>query len=487
MARVVVLGAGIAGHTAALFLRRRLPISHHVIVVSPKDIYNWIPSNIWVGVGAMKSSEVVVPLRPVYQRMGIEFIQGKAAELYPDGSDANGHSEPYVAVELTAGEQKGTKQQVAYDYLINATGPKLNFAATAGLGPEAFTQSVCTNEHAEKASSAFLACIAEMKKGVRKTLVIGTGHGLCTCEGAAFEYVLNVEFELRRHGVRDKATIVFITNEAQLGDFGVDGMYFKRGGYVVHSSTFAESLFVERGIQWISGAHVQKIEPDKIYCETLDGETHVTSYDFAMLLPPFTGTGLKAFNRVGEDITSDLFVPSGFMKVDANYTKKEYQDWKAADWPRTYQNPKYSNIFAVGIAFAPPHAISRPRTSVKGTPISPAPPRTGMPSAIMGRVVANTIVDRIMSQSAHGGKTASMAELGAACVASAGANFWSGTAVAMTMFPIVPDFEKFPEYGRDLQFTFGEIGSAGHWIKKILHYMFIYKAKAKPFWWLIPE
>ncbi len=98
-----------------------------------------------------------------------------------------------------------------------------------------------------------------MKKGVRKTLVIGTGHGLCTCEGAAFEYVLNVEFELRRHGVRDKATIVFITNEAQLGDFGVDGMYFKRGGYVVHSSTFAESLFTERGIQWISGAHVQKI------------------------------------------------------------------------------------------------------------------------------------------------------------------------------------------------------------------------------------
>ncbi len=39
MARVVVLGAGIAGHTAALFLRRRLPRSHHVIVVSPKDIY----------------------------------------------------------------------------------------------------------------------------------------------------------------------------------------------------------------------------------------------------------------------------------------------------------------------------------------------------------------------------------------------------------------------------------------------------------------
>ncbi|MGC8625281.1 MAG: NAD(P)/FAD-dependent oxidoreductase [Phycisphaerae bacterium] len=485
MARVVILGAGIAGHTAALIVRRRLPREHQVIVVSPKDVYNWIPSNIWVGVGAMSSSEVVVPLQPVYAQMGITFLQAKAVEIYPE--DATGESVPCVAVEFTAGAAKGSRQMVPYDYLINATGPKLNFAATPGLGPDAFTQSVCTYEHADHAATAFLACIAEMKKGVKKNLVMGMGHGLCTCEGAAFEYVLNVEFELRRHGVRDQASILFITNEAELGDFGVGGMYFKRGGYVVHSRTFAESLFVERGIGWITGAHVQKVEADKIYCETLNGEMHEIKYDFAMLLPPFSGTGLKAFSCTGADITSELFMPNGFMKVDADYTKKEFANWKAADWPRTYRNPKYSNIFAVGIAFAPPHAISMPRTSVRGTPISPAAPRTGMPSAIMGRVVANTIADLILGHAQQTAKTASMVELGAACVASAGSNWWSGTAASMTMFPIVPDFEKFPEYGRDLRFTFGEIGSAGHWIKKILHYMFIYKAKGKAFWWIIPE
>ncbi|MGC9261217.1 MAG: NAD(P)/FAD-dependent oxidoreductase [Phycisphaerae bacterium] len=485
MARVVILGAGIAGHTAALIVRRRLPREHQVIVVSPKDVYNWLPSNIWVGVGAMSSSEVVVPLQPVYARMGITFVQAKAVEIYPEV--ATGESAPCVAVEFTAGAAKGSRQMVAYDYLINATGPKLNFAATPGLGPEAFTQSVCTYEHADHAATAFLACIAEMKKGVKKNLVMGMGHGLCTCEGAAFEYVLNVEFELRRHGVRDQASILFITNEAELGDFGVGGMYFKRGGYVVHSRTFAESLFVERGIRWITGAHVQKVEADKIYCETLDGQMDEIKYDFAMLLPPFSGTGLQAFSRTGADITSELFMPNGFMKVDADYTKKEFAKWKAADWPKTYRNPKYSNIFAVGIAFAPPHAISMPRTSARGTPISPAAPRTGMPSAIMGRVVANTIADLILGHDRQTAKTASMVELGAACVASAGSNWWSGTAASMTMFPIVPDFEKFPEYGRDLRFTFGEIGSAGHWIKKILHYMFMYKAKGKPFWWIIPE
>ncbi len=120
-------------------------------------------------------------------------------------------------------------------------------------------------------------------------------------------------------------------------------------------------------------------------------------------------------------------------------------------------------------------------------PVGAAPPRTGMPSAIIGRVVANNIADQVLGRTRRQPKTASMANLGAACVASAGANWWSGTAASMTMYPIVPDFQRFPEYGRDLKFTFGDIGSAGHWIKKILHYMFIYKARALPFWWLIPE
>jgi sulfide:quinone oxidoreductase len=80
-----------------------------------------------------------------------------------------------------------------------------------------------------------------------------------------------------------------------------------------------------------------------------------------------------------------------------------------------------------------------------------------------------------------------MANMGAACVASAGAGFTNGSAAAMTMYPVVPDYEKYPGVGRSSKDTFGEIGLAGHWIKYMLHIMFIYKAKARPFWFLIPE
>lgn len=57
----------------------------------------------------------------------------------------------------------------------------------------------------------------------------------------------------------------------------------------------------------------------------------------------------------------------------------------------------------------------------------------------------------------------------------------------MTVYPIVPDYKEYPKWGRSLTYTTGEIGLAGHWIKMILHYMFMYKAKCKPGWWLIPE
>ncbi len=110
-----------------------------------------------------------------------------------------------------------------------------------------------------------------------------------------------------------------------------------------------------------------------------------------------------------------------------------------------------------------------------------------MPSGIMGRTVALSIVDMVLGGETVPTHTASMGEMGAACVASAGAGFWRGSAVSMTMYPVVPDYARYPGVGRDLRHTVGEIGSAGHWTKRILHHLFMYKARARPGWWLIPE
>ena len=394
MSKIVILGAGIAGHTAARHLHTLLLAEHQIVVVSPNPEWNWVPSNVWVGVGQMAEKEVSFDLAEIYKKTRIDFKQAKGIAIHPEGSSAQ--SKPYVTIESTLSSTAGQMESIEYDYLINATGPKLNFGATEGLGPDhGHTVSVCTAAHASEANHKLQLIIEALKRGEKKTIVIGTGHGTCTCQGAAFEYIYNVDHVLREAGVRQFARLVWISNEYELGDFGMGGVHIERGGYITNGKTFAESLMVERDIEWIVRAHTKKIEAGKIHYETLDGAFHELDFDFSMLIPPFSGVGLKAYNKADEDITAQVFAASGFMKVDADYTARAYAEWSANDWPKTYQNPSYRNLFAIGIAFAPPHLISKPMQSANGTPINPAPPRTGMPSAAMAIAVAKSICDMI--------------------------------------------------------------------------------------------
>ncbi len=488
MARVVVLGGGVSGHTAATYLKKWLKDNHEVVVVTPNSMWNWIPSNIWVGVDQMDKKEVVFELAPVYKKAGIDYRQAKGVSINPEGSKDK--EKQFVTIEYTGQGKEGESEELSYDYLVNATGPKLNFAATKGLGPEhGNTVSVCTADHAVEAGEKLNELIEQMKAGEKKRILIGTGHGMCTCQGAAFEYTFNVDHKLRNAGVRDNATITYISNEYELGDFGVGGMHVKLGGYITSGKVFSESLYTERGVRWIKRAHVQKVEKGKAFYETLDGSNGEEEFDFSMLIPPFAGSGMKAYNKAQEDITSKIFNPGGFMFVDADYSKatQPFETWSSDDWPSKCQNQTYKNIFAIGIAFAPPHTISKPMKSPNGTPINPTPPRTGMPSAMMGKAVAQSLRDMILNGATEATHTAKMSEMGAACVASAGKGLFSGTAATMTMFPIVPDYNKYPGYGRDLSATFGEIGLAGHWLKYLLHKAFIWKAQLKPCWTMIPE
>ncbi len=486
MAKVVILGAGIAGHTAAAHLRRQLSKEHEVLVVSPNRNYQWVPSNIWIGIGRMEPKDVIFPLEPLYKKKGIGYKQAKVSSFHPEGSDTE--HKPFVRVEYVFGEQKGIQEDITYDYLINATGPKLAFDLTENLLPGTNkTYSVCTYDHAAHAWSGLKDLIGKLKNtNTTARILIGTGHPKATCQGAAFEYILNVEQELRRNKVREQVELTWISNEYKLGDFGMDGMLMRVSGKPMKSDELVEMVFADRGIKWILGAGVTKVEEGKAFYENLDGEFKTEEFDFAMLIPAFSGHGFKAYDKANKDITEKLF--KGFMIVDADYSSKPYEDWTVQDWPETYQNPTYQNIFAPGIAFAPPHSISKPRKSKNGTDIFPSPPRTGMPSGITAKLVADNIIDSITTGSESRKHKGSLGNMGAACIASSGYGLLQGSGISITTFPIAPDYKKYPESGgRDLNKTIGALGLAGHWVKLSLHYAFIYKAKMKPFWWLIPE
>ena len=275
--RVLILGAGFAGHTAALHLSKHLD-EVDVTVVSPRDRFTWFPSLIWVAVGTMAAERCHFKLSEVYERLGIGYVAGRAQRV-----DLAARS---VRVALDSGGQS----DVGYDYLINATGPYLNFEGTPGLGPSAGnSESVCSVEHATRTGEAYRAIVAKLQKGERARIVVGTGHPLATCEGAAFEYVMNVDHELRRRGVRDRAELIWLSNEPQPGDFGVDGIEARKGDRTVRGADVISGLFFEQRIRTILPASVKEVQSGKLLYETPTEEPQWLEFDFAKRIPQFRG------------------------------------------------------------------------------------------------------------------------------------------------------------------------------------------------------
>ncbi|MFZ1290025.1 MAG: FAD-dependent oxidoreductase [Melioribacteraceae bacterium] len=476
MAKIVIVGAGFAGHTAALYLGDSLGKNHSITVVNRQKYFAYIPSWVWVGIGHMSPEKTTFPLKPVYSRLNINFIHGKVTEVHADN-------------QFVIAEEDGSNniKKLEYDYLIIATGPKLNFDGTKGLGPNGFTYSICTLDHAVASRDKYLEIVERMKKGEKQKIVIGTGHPGATCQGAALEYITNIHKDLVKKGIRDRAEMIYFSNERALGDFGVRGIQAKYKGEVVSSEDFIGAVFKQNGFDVQVQRGAKEINEKSIYWENFEGQFGETDYDFAMLVPQFLGQPFKYVGKDGEDISGKLTNPAGFIMVDGIYGLTwDVLSENPDAWPAVYQNKNYKNIFAGGIAFALPGPISKPHTTPNGTSITAAPPRTGMVSGIIGRVIAKNIIDLIKrGRMTHYER---MSDMAAACIASMGDSLWDGSAATIMMYPVVPDVRKFPnEYGRDMFVTHMEMGLAGAWMKRMIHTTFMHKLRARIGWKIIPE
>ena len=478
MAKIAIIGAGFAGHTAALYLGSAIGKDHEVTMINMSDRFLYVPSLVWVGTGRMNPEKTRFPLKSVYDRMNVRFVHGKATEVHPD--------EQYVIAERRDGVE-GTVR-VDYDYLLISTGPQLNFDGTKGLGPHlGHTQSICTQAHAIQCRDAYLENVTRMQKGEKRRLLIGTGHPAATCQGAAFEYITNIHKDLVRRGVRDKAELIWLSNERTAGDFGIRGVHVKHQGQMLSSEDFISAVFDEYDIRWMVQKGVTAVDEGRAYWEDYDGNDGETAFDFAMLIPQFTGMPLKYIGKDGQSVADKIVNAAGFVMVDAIYGLDYSILAETPDaWPSVYQNRNYRNIFAAGIAFAPPGPISVPHKTPKGTNITAAPPRTGMVSGIIGRIVAKNMIDLVKrGRMTHSER---MSEMAAACIASMGDSLWDGSAATIMVYPVVPDFRRYPnEEGRDLFVTHMEMGLAGAWMKRMIHTTFMHKLQGRVGWQIIPE
>lgn len=68
IARIVVLGGGFGGLTAALELKRLLREKVEVTVISEDDKFVFIPSLPWVAMGSKGAADNTFPLRPIREK-----------------------------------------------------------------------------------------------------------------------------------------------------------------------------------------------------------------------------------------------------------------------------------------------------------------------------------------------------------------------------------------------------------------------------------
>src|SRR5215472_14213308 len=160
--RVVVVGSSFAGYTGALELQHLLGDAHDIIVIAKSADFVFIPSLIWFPFGLREKKDIAFDVRPIYAKRNIQFIEAEAT-----GFDLAGRK-----VLTSAGP-------IDYDFLLIATGPKVDYESVQGLGPGKNSWSICNIEHATNTRRAWEKFLKDPGP-----IVIGASQG-AACFGAA--------------------------------------------------------------------------------------------------------------------------------------------------------------------------------------------------------------------------------------------------------------------------------------------------------------
>jgi sulfide:quinone oxidoreductase len=344
MSKIVVLGGGIGGLSAAFELKDELGKQHEIVLVSDQDNFEFTPSNPWVAVKWRKPEAIRLDLNTLMPKHGIRFVGTAVKRVQPESRN----------LLLEDGEE------MSYDYLVIASGPRLAFDEIPGLGPHGgFTGSVCKTAHASLMAEKLEAFCANPGP-----VVIGAAQG-ASCYGPAYEYTFIIETELRRRKIRDRVPMVFVTPEPYVGHLGLDG--------VGDTKSMLESEMRERHIKFYTNSRIDKVEDGVMTITQVneDGSpkaSHEIKFAHSMILPAFTG--IEAV--MGVDKLSN---PRGFIIVD------EHQ-----------RNPTYPEIFAVGVCVAIP--------PVGPTPLPVGVPKTGYMIESMVTATVQNIAEELAGKEA---------------------------------------------------------------------------------------
>jgi sulfide:quinone oxidoreductase len=318
----------VAGLTAAAELRRHLEDRAEVTVVSESDHFSLGPALLQVPF-SHRTDRSGFAVGRVLSRLGIAFRQAGVEHVDPDRR------------RVVAGGEVLT-----YDYLLVATGPRAAATAVLGVGGQfGAAQTIHTEQSAMETGEAVRRYLEQPGPAV-----VGLAPGAPN-QLAAYEFALWLDYTLRLRGLRDRATISFVTPEPHLGHLDTDPAGAER---------LLSKRFAQRGISAHAAATIERVDRDSV---TLRGGVRLPS-SFTLVLPAFSGVP-AIWQAAG------LTDAQGFVPVDEQYRHRTFHQ-----------------IYAAGVA----------ARLDESEPAESAVPKTGYIAASMGKVAARNVAAAIRGE-----------------------------------------------------------------------------------------
>lgn len=251
--KVLVLGSNFGGLTAALKVKDELHGDVDVTVVAPSEGFLFTPSLIWLPFGKRSAGDITFPVAPTLEHHDVDFLRAAATRI-----DAEARK-----VHLATG------RVLPYDYLVIATGYRNDEDVVPGFAENAHT--ITTLRQAERTAAAWQRYLEDPAE-----VVIAATQG-AGCFGAAYEFLFNTAYQLKKAGLRKKVRLTYVTAEPFLGHFGIGGL--------PHGEQLLGMFLKKEGIDTRLSVAIDHVDDGALVLES--GER--LTFGFGMVVPPFLG------------------------------------------------------------------------------------------------------------------------------------------------------------------------------------------------------